>query len=247
MNSRPFQALIDLVRLDQHLRSLREAVTKNIQAIQELQRQKSALDDAKEQTKRKIVIMHKEVDMQELAMKELDTQEQQKKRQLEAISHYKEYQSMKSEVDHIQREQQAQEQRLVDAWNQLENAQKELANLIPLWQEKLNAIQHEIEQKEEAMRKSEQEIATLQEQRPTLELKVPEEWLQKYTLMQARVVDPIVPIVQGSCNACFYKVTVQDTARARNGELLQCKSCYRLLFLEEALGSLSSKNDGVLV
>src|SRR5439155_11817122 len=118
MNSRPFQALIDLVRLDQHLRSLREAVTKNIQAIQELQRQKSALDDEKEQTKRKIVIMHKEVDMQELAMKELDTQEQQKKRQLEAISHYKEYQSMKSEVDHIQREQQAQEQRLVDAWNQ---------------------------------------------------------------------------------------------------------------------------------
>ena len=98
MNSRPFQALIDLVRLDQHLRSLREAVTKNIQAIQELQRQKSALDDEKEQTKRKIVIMHKEVDMQELAMKELDTQEQQKKRQLEAISHYKEYQSKESAI-----------------------------------------------------------------------------------------------------------------------------------------------------
>ena len=78
-------------------------------------------------------------------------------------------------------------------------------------------------------------MTAYEQKRPEKEKIVPEEWLEKYTIMKAQVSDPVVPITQETCSACFYALTNQDIICARRGRLLQCKGCYRLLYLLEAM------------
>ena len=78
-------------------------------------------------------------------------------------------------------------------------------------------------------------LTAYEQKRPEKEKIVPEGWLEKYTIMKARVPDPVVPITEGACSTCFYALTNQDVIRARKGCLLQCKGCYRLLYLLEAM------------
>ena len=63
---------------------------------------------------------------------------------------------------------------------------------------------------------------------------VPEEWLEKYEVMKGRVPDPAVPIMNGTCSACFYTLSPEDSLSLGRKALLQCKSCFRFIYkLEE--------------
>lgn len=74
--------------------------------------------------------------------------------------------------------------------------------------------------------------------RQSKEQAVPAEWLEKYATMRARVTDPVVPVINGDCSACFYQVSTQDMQQLRHRKLLQCKDCFRLLYLPEVQGNI---------
>ena len=57
---------------------------------------------------------------------------------------------------------------------------------------------------------------------------------EKYAVMRAKVTDPVVPVIDGSCSACFYKISPQDMQLLARRKLVQCKDCFRLLYLVEA-------------
>ncbi len=69
------------------------------------------------------------------------------------------------------------------------------------------------------------------QERAALEKNVPAEWLEKYASMRSRVPDPVVPVINGHCSACVYKVSDQDMLMLSRNKLLQCKDCYRFLYL----------------
>jgi predicted nucleic acid-binding Zn-ribbon protein len=62
---------------------------------------------------------------------------------------------------------------------------------------------------------------------------VPQEWLTKYQRMRAKVADPLVPVMNTSCSACFYSIPPQDLNRLKKNALLLCRSCYRLLYYDK--------------
>lgn len=76
----------------------------------------------------------------------------------------------------------------------------------------------------------------LVEQRRQKEGLVPAEWLEKYEMMRSRVADPVVQVTQDSCGACYQLLTSQDLVRAKRGALIQCRKCFRLLYLPEIMG-----------
>jgi predicted nucleic acid-binding Zn-ribbon protein len=47
------------------------------------------------------------------------------------------------------------------------------------------------------------------------------------------VADPIVPVFDGSCSACFYAMTGQDMQELYKNKLLQCRGCYRFVYLPQ--------------
>ena len=74
------------------------------------------------------------------------------------------------------------------------------------------------------MKKNEQDLCNV----------VPAELLDNYEHMRGLVINPVVPVVHNSCSACFYPVPAQDLAILKKGKLLPCKSCYRILYIEDS-------------
>ena len=61
---------------------------------------------------------------------------------------------------------------------------------------------------------------------------LPEEWATMYENMRGRVLNPVVPVSQDSCSACFYLISSRDLQALRHNGILSCKDCYRFLYFD---------------
>ncbi len=232
MNNTPFQAFLELIKVDQLIEGINKQVARLNDEIAVLDNQKNKMVADLDATSHAVHDAQKAVDSKELDMRTLDGREKEKKHRLENVSGHKEYQSLKSELDAISKQQQELEVVLLEVWHTLETKKKDYEAL------KASTHTQQIEL-DGSLKTKEAEKVTLLEQienhtqeRNSKEHNVPQEWLEKYVLMRARVPDPVVPVLNGSCSACFYKVNEQDMQELRRRKLLQCKDCYRFLYLE---------------
>lgn len=233
MNDQLHRSFIDLVSFDQKIHAVEEELKLLRNSLKEIDDQSGALTLSLEDMKRQVHDLKKNVDEQELCMKVLDQQEAEKKRLLDFVSGSKEYSALKSEINSINEQQGSTESTLIDAWDQFELAQKKFKAHEQYVQDKLNEFVHV---KKDLNRKIESVLLTLDDlnsQRVSFRLAVPEELLENYEHMRKLVSNAVVPVVQGSCSACFYAVPGQDMGSLKRGILLPCKSCYRILFMEQ--------------
>ena len=230
-----FYALIDLVNFDHKVRTYNQEIATLRSQIELLERKKDAIQQKYHSCKKEVVERKKEVDTQELTMRELDETERAKKGTLENVADFKEYKSLKSELDHVHSAQHEQEKRVVYAWDQLEAVQERLNTEQPEYEQSINQATQELERVVAKEQELQQELAEYRNHRAAKEKMVPLEWLEKYAIMQARVEDPVVPVEENSCSVCFYQLTGQDGQVVRRGGLAQCKGCYRLLFLQSVM------------
>lgn len=235
MSDHPFLRFINLVNFDQKLQTLENEKITVATDIATIKQQKADSARDLDDMHTRVFQLTKKVDEQELEMKVLDEKEKEKKQRLETVSDYKEYQAIKSEVEAIQRTQVEQEKNVLDAWNQLENAQNALKKKTTETTQQLQQLQENVQEKENKFANLESEIAHLIVQRAEKEADVPAEWLEKYTVMRARVADPVVEIFHQSCGACSQMITSQEMVRAKHGALVQCQKCYRLLYAPEIM------------
>ncbi|MFI5332782.1 MAG: zinc ribbon domain-containing protein [Candidatus Babeliales bacterium] len=227
----PFNKFLDLIQLDQHIETINRDSKKIEQEMALITAQEYAatvqLNDAKQQ----VHDAQKKVDEYELEMKTLDAQEQEKKRRLEFVSNHKEYQSLKSEIDLLKKKQNELEDTLIHAWHLLEGAQKAYAVYEQTVHEQATQTRTQLQEKQHAHAELARKQHDQEQIRHEKEQGVPAEWLDKYRMMRARVTDPVVPVVRGACSACFYTVTEQDLVLLRRNKLMQCKDCYRFLYI----------------
>jgi predicted nucleic acid-binding Zn-ribbon protein len=235
MNPNPFEQFIALVNVDQKINTLQASITKinkeREQHVQLDRAHKAALSTSHE----KVLAAKKEVDAQELEMKILDEKEREKKSHLEHIANYKEYQSLKTEIDTLKKTQHQLEEGLIGAWNRLDLAKKEYETAQQTYHNQHENYTQEIAQDDNAIEKARQEVAALTNERMQKEKGVPAEWLEKYAIMRAKTTNPVVPVIKGSCSACFLTVSHQDMQALERHKLLQCKDCFRLLYLPDGM------------
>lgn len=235
MNEQPFQALLELVHFDQAVNQINSQIAICKQEVSNLFEQLQEADNTLDEAKRKVRDYKKLVDQQELIMKEVGVAERAKKNALQGASNYKEMMALQAEIQTLQNEEAHSEQQLLDLWNKLDAANKELIAAQEIFAQRK-------EENDSATARLNQEIAELQNElsaklvvRAPLEAKVPDEWREKYSVMKARVANPVVPVKNNSCTACYYMVTSQETTRLRHRALLQCQGCFRLIYSEEAM------------
>lgn len=132
----------------------------------------------------------------------------------------------------LKKKQHVLEESLLQAWHVLEAKKKD-------FEIKHQEVEATIKRLREVTLKTAEQITDLAKEvehlnieRAQKEFGVPAEWLEKYALMRSQVTDPVVPVVDGSCSACFYRVLDQDMVMLRRKKLLQCKDCYRFLYIE---------------
>lgn len=235
MSDHPFSSFIDLITLDQKIRTTHDQITGFKKGMQENTDQKNELVARFDQFKNHVRELRKMVDEQELEMKDLDQKEKEKKSRLDQSENAKEYQALKKEIEHLKHAQHDAEAKLLGIWNKLEVAQKELQDQQTNFDTKLEEIHAKISEKQQKIDQLQKELDVFKKERPNKEIGVPEEWLEKYTHMRMQVADPVVPVMRGGCSACFYTITDQELLRLKRRALVQCKGCFRLLYMQEAM------------
>ncbi len=229
---RPFDYFIDLINFDQKLHLHELDIKQQKQEVAQLEDQKNSLNIELHKAKNELHDAKKLVDEKELEMKEIESQESDKKKRMNQVSNQKEYQSIKHELETIVASQLALEDVLVSAWNQLEISQKKFETYEREYEQKVKDIDAQLTQKKLDLGELQKQLSEQKKIRSSKEESVPEEWLEKYMVMRARVSDPVVPVVDGSCNSCFHQVNGQDLIFINRNRLLQCKGCYRFLYNE---------------
>ncbi len=232
MSEHPFQKFIDLITFDQASIALENDIQKLLSAIDELRNQNELLNQRLEKSKKNAADAHKKVDAYELEMKTLDVQTQEKRKRLDTISSQKEYQSINREIASLQEQQHDKEDELIAVWNALEVAQKEFAEQQKEYDEKSSSIEKEIAEKEAKIKETQVQVDARTQGRLEKEAGVPEEWLEKYSVMRKRVSDPVVPVENGQCSACFNTITEQNLISLNRKKLLQCRGCFRFLYTD---------------
>ncbi|KKP29613.1 MAG: hypothetical protein UR12_C0005G0044 [candidate division TM6 bacterium GW2011_GWF2_30_66] len=233
MNNNAFTALIDLVDFDQKTIFLQNNIAKLVHGISFFEKQKDTLDIAIQKAKNNLHDIQKEVDLSELEIKSYDQQIKEKQAKLNLITTQKEHASYKKEIQNLQEKQHACEGPLVDSWNALEQAKLEYQKQLDGYESNVAQIDKEITENNKNIEQAKIELQEHIDKRDEKVKFVPKDWLEKYEILGARVADPIVTVDRGSCSACYYDVTPQHMVELKNGKLVQCKGCYRFLYIKQ--------------
>ncbi len=237
VNSEFLQAFMALVSFDCQVRELEVECNKLTAEDDALVAEGNVLAESRAATHKRVHDARKIVAEKELAMATLEGQRAEKQRQLESVTGTKEYAVLKTEIKRLGGEEHAGEEELLQAWASLESVQKKYASEEAACSGKVT----DIAARRASIKKSINELREALSQRAHRRSKLvdvlPDDIKYEYEHMRGRVANPAVPVVHGSCSACFYAVPVQDMAFLKHGRLLLCKSCYRILYAESVAPS----------
>lgn len=234
MQKDPFSLFIDLVNLDRGIFELNGTLQATIDEIALLQEQEKKLAADLLKAKELAHDAKKRVMGIELEIKELDAAELKKKGQFEHVSGQKEYFAVQAELEQMNNKRLELEDNLMTAWNAAESADREYLKNKTIADEHLHKAAQAVRAKQQEKEVIQARIDEQSSQRAEKERAVPEEWLTTYVTMRAQVSDPVVPDENGMCSVCMYPVTGQDMMGLRRHKLVQCKGCFRLLYLATA-------------
>ena len=227
----PFQKFVALISFDQENNQIRKQLQDLTSDIKNLKQVLTNIEHELLSAHDLVKIAQKTVDATELANQELDATEKTKKNQLDQVQDKKEYAALKKEITYLKEQQHNNELILVQAWTKLETAKHNFAKQKELLNQKISEIKTNINAKQAQILSLTQQVDNYELERKAKETGVPVEWLVKYSTMRTRVQNPVVQVVSGSCMACFYDVTQQDINALKDNRLVECRGCFRFLYL----------------
>ena len=147
----------------------------------------------------------------------------------------KEYFSLEAEMKQLSEKQSSAEEQLFSVLNELEQT----AHNLKLEQQKYATASHAIEQEvaraEKVVKDLESDTQRAFNAIESLKPAVQPELLEKFLLMKQRVSDPVVPVVDVACSGCSNMVLEKDLHTLARRTLVECRSCFRLLYLPSAV------------
>ena len=232
MSEFPFQKFIKLVEFDQGIRLLEQQRTTVQSEIAEHESHLKKLSAQLDVATNHRDAMQRDVTRYEQEMASLVAKQREKEQLLDRTTNARESRSIYQEIETIKVQQFQLEEHILSAWNKLENSQREYQQLKSGIDEKITAEQSALDQAQQKLQTLTHTIEQDLIKSTELQEGIPAEWLEKYEIMRRSVSNPVVPVKNNSCSACFYPIIAQDLARLRHHAMLQCKDCYRFLYME---------------
>lgn len=233
MNNQKLQNFIDLVAFDQHLIALESTIALSEKKLQNLRNDFEKIQKRVEEKTAEKKELKKQFDLQELHVKDLQDKETRQVSVIERAKNSKECDAASKELEHIRAERTRQEKKLMQLWNHYQATEKEIEQMHVESLQKTVQIEAAIIQEDETLQKTRKDLETQQTQRVSKIDLLPQEWVVFYENMRGKVLNPVVPVSQDSCSACFYSVSSRDLQILRQNGLVPCKDCYRYLYIED--------------
>lgn len=235
IEQQPFAAFLDLITLDQKIYVIQKDVLVMRQRLQSVSLQQEKLTQQVTDVQSSINALRVQIALQEKEIQDIDQEEKAKKQLITTLSNHREVKALQTEIDALKRSQLEYEQLVMQSWNKLEHAQKEMARVQNVHDQAVQDLQKEITMIEADILKQTHTLNELLQERPAKIAAVPSEWMDHYIIMASRVSDPVVAVEQESCSACFTSIAKQDMLRLQKKALLKCKMCFRLLYFPLAM------------
>ncbi len=156
----------------------------------------------------------------------------QEKLYIGSVKNPKELLSIQQQVELIKTQIRSKEDEILEIMTQVEALQEEIAlktieveKLEEEWQKKQEQLVAERAELEAAISRAEQK-------RDELATTIESTYLELYEVLRAKKQGQAVArIEQGRCQGCRITLPMSELQRARMGELVQCSSCHRVLYL----------------
>lgn len=167
----------------------------------------------------------------------------ERRKVLSSFSNYKVQQSAQKEIELAAKQLAAQEEKLIVTLEEIENLEKEVAQL----KESKESAEKQLK---ELFESAEGEIEALlarakekEEERQQLAASIDPANLNVYERIRNRHIDPLVPIQDGKCGGCFMQISAQMQVQiSRADTLVKCRGCGRVLFLDEVKSDKDSSS-----
>jgi predicted nucleic acid-binding Zn-ribbon protein len=234
MNEQKLKNFIALVTFDQSLTDIAQKVQTSNSTTQKFQTQLQQLEKDLEIRAHKKSEIETQLHEQELKVKELQDQESHLIVSSQSVATAHEYDAANKEIDRVKFNRDQQEQKMMQMINKVAAAQKEYQTFHDTYQTDKEKLLVLIDQEKNTVKSLHDQMEQLHQQRQSKLLDIPQEWLDVYETMRGRVNNPVVPVNQDSCSACFYFMAARDIQLLKNQGLLQCKDCYRFLYHEQS-------------
>jgi uncharacterized protein len=233
MNEQKLKNFIALVTFDQSLIDCAQGVQISQNTHQKLQEQLAQLNKDLELRASKQQEVEQQLHDQELKVKELQDQEAHLIETSQSVKTPKEYEAANKEIDRVKFNRDQQEQRMMQMTNKLNAVQKDYQVFLANYQIEKDKLAALLDQEKKTVQELQNQIDQLHQDRKEKMSGIPEDWLNIYETMRGRVSNPVVPVSQDSCSACFYFMAARDVQALRDKGLLQCKDCFRFLYHEQ--------------
>lgn len=241
MNNQKLQNFIDLVTFDQNLVTLESSIVLSEKKLQKLRDELQKIQKRVEEKTHEKKELKKSFDLQELHVKDLQEKENAQAATMERVKNTKECDAATKQLDHIRSDRTRHEKKLMQTWNTYQLLEKEVEQLRADYDTKIVQTQEQIAQEDVALAALQHELREQNNQRSSKIASLPEEWMNSYEHMRGKVTNPVVPVAQDSCSACFYLVSSRDLQILRQNGLLSCKDCYRFLYFDHEATVQESK------
>ena len=144
----------------------------------------------------------------------------------------KELVSLEKEVEIFKAKLREKEDSLLDLMAETEMIQDK----IKLDGERLKKLEVEWKEEQKALSqkqaKVENRLSDLSQKRQSVASEITKQTLELYEGIRLRKGQAVVKVAQGRCHGCHLNLSMKEWQRARAGDLAQCSSCGRILYLD---------------
>ena len=233
MKHASFQKFIELVAFDKKYHELKERFEAAQKAIEDCTAEHTIYEAKVRAVTATKEEAHKRVKDSELEIKSLEEKETHHKKIFAEAPNAREQRAAKTELEDVQYKRDDLENGLARMWSRYESLQERFLKIEAESKEEAVKFVEDIKKHKDTIAETQKEMASYEEDRIPKTEGVNFKWLEMYDIMKGRAKDPVVPVAQESCSVCFYAITAQDLQKLKQSELLQCKDCYRLLYMPE--------------
>lgn len=233
MSQQILSSFIDLVTFDQQSIDLEQKIVQIQKDIEHSKQQQQFIQKNIDDSFHHATDLKKMIHGQELLLKDYQQREEELVLRLETKASAKEYDAIIKELENLRFERTKQEQKLVTMINKESLYYKDYEVMVQESKQKMQQLEHDQVQFQQSYIQLQKDLEAMQGQRLEKMKTIPQQWLDVYETMRGRVLNPVVPVQQDSCSACFYGLTARDLQIIKTKGVISCKECYRFLYQPE--------------
>lgn len=228
---RDLHVLISIAKLDASLNAARKELSV---LPTKVARAKQALEDIAERerdSKNQMEEMTKEARTLEQQLEDNAEKTNKYRAQLMQVESNKEYTAMLHEIDYMEKDTDAKEERLLILMDELDREKADNETFLEKSAAEKRKFESEITDLETRTRSVEGEVAKLESEKPKLLAELDPRIKKRYDRILAKMNDFAVTHIQSDiCQGCFTRIPPQVAVEVRkNEELITCEACGRIL------------------